>query len=286
MEASDPNLAVWEKIKNCRIELLKWERTDFGNMKRRIKETEERIVGKQQGKFDEATNNEVQILRRQLEEFRSNENMMWQQRSKAQWLCDRDRNTKFFHATATSRKKQNEIRRIKDMNGNWREDPSGEQEVLLGYFPNIFARSTTSDRIHEEVLNTVRPKVTAEMNEALIQPFTEHEVRSALFGMSPLKSPGPDGMPPLFYQKFWYVIGSDVINCVLHVLNSGTLLHKMNFTHIVLIPKRSDLETVAHFRPISLCNTIVKITSKCIANWLKPILDVVIFPAQSAFIPG
>ncbi|KAL0367155.1 UNVERIFIED_CONTAM: putative mitochondrial protein [Sesamum radiatum] len=104
--------------------------------------------------------------------------------------------------------------------------------------------------------------------------------------MSPLKCPGPDGMPPLFYQKFWHVIRSDVINCVLHVLNSGTLLHKMNFTHIVLIPKRSDPETVAHFCPISLCNTIVKIASKCIANRLKPILDMVISPAQSAFIPG
>ncbi|KAL0378890.1 UNVERIFIED_CONTAM: putative mitochondrial protein [Sesamum radiatum] len=147
--------------------------------------------------------------------------MMWQQRSKAQWLCDRDRNTKFFHATATSRKKRNEIKRIKDMNGNWQEDLNGVQVVLLGYFHNIFARSMPSDRILEEVLNTVRPKVTAEINEALIQPFTEHEVHSALFGMSPLKSPGPDGMPPLFYQKFWHVIRSDVINCVLHVLNSG-----------------------------------------------------------------
>ncbi|KAL0367154.1 UNVERIFIED_CONTAM: hypothetical protein Sradi_3605500 [Sesamum radiatum] len=77
VDASNPNLAVWEKIKNCRIELLKWERIDFENMKRRIKETEERIAGKQQGKFDEATNNEVQMLRRQLKEFRSNENMMW-----------------------------------------------------------------------------------------------------------------------------------------------------------------------------------------------------------------
>ncbi|KAL0433224.1 UNVERIFIED_CONTAM: putative mitochondrial protein [Sesamum latifolium] len=60
----------------------------------------------------------------------------------------------------------------------------------------------------------------------------------------------------------------------------------MNFTHVVLIPKRADPEIVAHFRPISLCNTIVKIASKCVASHLKPILDVVISPAQSTFILG
>ncbi|KAL0410893.1 UNVERIFIED_CONTAM: Retrovirus-related Pol polyprotein from type-2 retrotransposable element R2DM [Sesamum latifolium] len=60
----------------------------------------------------------------------------------------------------------------------------------------------------------------------------------------------------------------------------------MNFTHVVLIPKPDDPELVAHFRPISLCNTIVKIASKCVANRLKVILDDIISPAQSTFIPG
>ncbi|KAL0329405.1 UNVERIFIED_CONTAM: hypothetical protein Sradi_4927200 [Sesamum radiatum] len=99
--------------------------------------------------------------------------MMWQQRSKMHWLYDRDRSTKFFHATATSRKKYNTIRWIKDVGGNWREDPERVQEVLLDYFCNIFASSSPSDQLLEEILNTVRPKVTADMNDALIQPFTE-----------------------------------------------------------------------------------------------------------------
>ncbi|KAL0343040.1 UNVERIFIED_CONTAM: hypothetical protein Sangu_1191400 [Sesamum angustifolium] len=70
------------------------------------------------------------------------------------------------------------------------------------------------------------------------------------------------------------------------MLNSRPFMHKMNFAHIVLIPKRDDPEIVAHFRPISLCNTIIKIASKCIGNLLKPILDVVISSSQMTFIPG
>ncbi|KAL0434845.1 UNVERIFIED_CONTAM: hypothetical protein Sradi_0192400 [Sesamum radiatum] len=124
------------------------------------------------------------------------------------------------------------------------------------------------------------------MNESLLLPFTEQEVRNAVFSMSPIKSLGPDGMPPLFYQKFWHIIRNDVVSSVLHILNSGSLLHKMNFTHIVLIPKCSKPEKVSQFRPISLCNTIVKIASKCVANRMKIILDSVISHTQSAFIPG
>ena len=45
--------------------------------------------------------------------------------------------------------------------------------------------------------------VTDEMNVDLVKEFIELEVKEALNQMAPLKAPGPDGMPPLFYQHFW-----------------------------------------------------------------------------------
>ena len=59
----------------------------------------------------------------------------------------------------------------------------------------------------------------------------------------------------------------------------------MNDTAIVLIPKVQHPETLKDYRPISLCNVLYKVVSKCLVNRLRPLLDAVFSENQSAFIP-
>lgn len=52
-----------------------------------------------------------------------------------------------------------------------------------------------------EVIGSVAPMVTNEMNDTLLSLIREEEVNGALFQMHPSKLLGPDGMSPLFYQN-------------------------------------------------------------------------------------
>ena len=130
----------------------------------------------------------------------------------------------------------------------------------------------------EECLAAVHSKVTDDMQEFLSSEFTAEEVKVALFQMGPTKAPRPDGMNALFYQKFWHVVGNNVVLAVLDFLNNGNMLPDINHTNIVLIPKVKNPERMSEFRPISLCNVIYKIISKVLANRLKQVLPQIISP--------
>jgi hypothetical protein len=93
----------------------------------------------------------------------------------------------------------------------------------------------------EECLATLEPRVTPDMNAALLADFTMEEVDCALSQMHPLKSPGPDGFSACFYQHSWGVIRTDVGKAVLDFLNHGIFDPKLNSTNIFLIPKKKSL---------------------------------------------
>ena len=70
--------------------------------------------------------------------------------------------------------------------------------------------------------------------------FLEVEVVTALKQMAPMKVPGPDGMPPLFYQHFWPFIEGNVTQSVLSWLNwYVTSTSKPHFYHPYSQEKKS-----------------------------------------------
>jgi hypothetical protein len=89
-----------------------------------------------------------------------------------------------------------------------------------------------------------------------------------------------------FFKKFWDLVGERVKNEVLRFLNGGEMPAGWNDTNVVLIPKVKDPQCLKNLRPISLCNVLYKIISKVLGARLKGILDDIISPNQSAFVPG
>lgn len=104
--------------------------------------------------------------------------------------------------------------------------------------------------------------------------------------MAPLKAPGSDGFHPLFFQKQWNIIGEVVCDWVKSIFNGGIIDGDLNNTLIVLIPKVSNPEEFAQFRPISFYSVLYKLVMKVIASRFKFIFPKIIAQEQAGFIAG
>lgn len=60
----------------------------------------------------------------------------------------------------------------------------------------------------------------------------------------------------------------------------------MNKILISLIPIQQPPQCMSHFRPISLCNMVIMIITKVLANHLKPLMPKLVFSCQSSFVEG
>ncbi|KAL0407261.1 UNVERIFIED_CONTAM: putative mitochondrial protein [Sesamum latifolium] len=279
-------VGVAAHIEACRLDLDQWSKSVFRKDKERVRTLESRLRRLLAGSISHEVQEDIAHVRSELERIAIFEETTWRQRSKELWLREGDRNTGFFHRKASQRFKTNLVRKIKDAHGRWVESEAEIQRCIVDHFRAVYASSRPLQENIAKGMECLNSVVDADMEEELLQPYTAIEVSKALFQMAPQKSPGPDGMSPIFFQKFWHIVGNDVTNCVLHLLNSYYMPPGLNSTHIVLIPKCKHPEFLSQFRPISLCNVVYRIASKVIANRLKHLLDRIISPAQSAFVPG
>lgn len=173
---------------------------------------------------------------------------------------------------------------LQNKHGELKDDQESIEKTILEYFGDIFKSDNSSN--FDVSLNVISNRVTSDMNEELLTEFKAEKVWRALQQMHLRKASGPNGMSPIFYQKFWDIVGLDVVQCVLDASNSGVLPCGLNDTYICLIPKVKSPQKTTKFRPISLCNVIYSIISKVLANRLKRILKEVVHESQSAFVPG
>lgn len=81
--------------------------------------------------------------------------------------------------------------------------------ILVGFYQALFTSANL--RQFEQVLEATLKSIMEEMNLYLTVEFRRAEVEEAVRQMKLLKALGPDGMPPLFFQWFWPIIGDDAV---------------------------------------------------------------------------
>ncbi|MBA0824001.1 hypothetical protein Goarm_020691, partial [Gossypium armourianum] len=92
-------------------------------------------------------------------------------------------------------------------------------QIALKHFKNLYTTFETG--ANKRLLGLVKKRIINSMNEELLKPFTEEEIGHVVKMMAPLKSPGIDGFPVMFYQRYWHIVGPEISSIQNYCENPG-----------------------------------------------------------------
>jgi hypothetical protein len=273
-----------EKLKMMKGALKEWHVAHTQNLSSRIDSFKARLsVLDLKGEEDTLSEAELEDMHEVTTDIfslsRLQTSINWQQ-SRSRWLKEGDANSKYFHSMLATRRRGNAISSIQV-----------EGATLEGVHPirqAVFSHFAT----HFKARNVVRPgldnlnfnRLSALEGGSLITPFSEAEVRAAVWDCDSFKSPGPDGVNFGFFKDFWEELKGDVMRFLYEFHRNGRLTKGINSTFIALIPKVESPLRLNEFRPISLVGSLYKILAKILANRLRVVIGSVISESQTAFV--
>jgi hypothetical protein len=85
-------------------------------------------------------------------------------------------------------------------------------KIATDYYKDLFKYETRRGIRLRDIFLSEDEKVSLEENIMLGSAFTEEEVSIAVFGSYADEAPGPDGLSFMFYETFWDVVKTDLIN--------------------------------------------------------------------------
>jgi hypothetical protein len=207
------------------------------------------------------------------------------QRSRDRNILEGDRNTAYFQAIANRRSRKKRVCGLMGSNGLV-EDQQEMSKIAVDFYKNLFAAENEGGISLRPDLWGSEDLVTQEENDFLSAPFSEKEVKEAIFSSYAEGAPGPDGLPFFFYQKFWYILKNDLLSMFEEFHKGGLDLYRLNFAMLTLITKIEDAVNMKNYRPISLINCRFKIFSKVLTTRLGKVSSRLVSHNQSAFIQG
>ena len=206
----------------------------------------------------------------------------WKQKSRVKWILEGDRNTKFFHLMASTRKRGNFIDNL-SVHGVVIDSPRDLKTAIADHFEKHF-QSRQAIKLKDWHYNL------RSLNESSVRllerPFSEEEVWNVIQRSDGNKAPGPDGFNMHFIKSHWSLFKEEVMLVFDLFFSSGTLDCRLNSSFIVLIPKCHSPSGLNDYRPISLVGCIYKLVAKMLAHRLRLVIKEVIGPNQFAFVTG
>jgi exonuclease III len=227
----------------------------------------------------------INDINKQLDKLRSDLENKLTFISKAKWFEYGERSNKFF----LNLNKCKQIRKcISEIWSNGIKY-TGQQKItecIRDFYSSLYKKVTTIRTEDQTEFYKNCPKLSSELSTKLENALTLEELRLAVFSCKE-SSPGSDGIPYSIYKRYWSFMGPIILESWNYSLETDDLPPSHKESIITLLPKEGkDTRDIKNWRPITLSNCDAKLITKAIANRLSKVLDTIIHPSQTAYIPG
>ncbi|MQL86849.1 hypothetical protein Taro_019382 [Colocasia esculenta] len=177
-------------------------------------EAAESIVSHTEQEFDsnpsEANTIAMSEAQARLRQALLNDEKLWCQKARMEWLQNGDRNTAFYQAVVKNNRRKNYIHRLKIEGADqWCEDQEKLKEVASSFFEGLLTTEQTI--VNADLLQLIPHLISEEHNSSLCAIPGSDEVKAAVKVMNGKGALGPDGFPGSFYSICWDIVGEDVL---------------------------------------------------------------------------
>ena len=211
-------------------------------------------------------------------------------RSKAKWVEEGEKNTKYF--IKLEKRNQNSTY-IKTLINSENEEIDEIEPIIKE--EERFYKELYRTRMDEQQRETIKnndftrieniPKLSEENKMLCETQLTLEDYGKALKELPNNKSPGCDGFTTNFYKFFWIDIKDMLFESYKYSFEHNLLTQEQRRGILNLLPKKDkDLRHLKNWRPVSLLTTDYKILTKALAMKLQKVIPTVVNSDQVGYI--
>ena len=286
LEAAGPN-EKWERLKCAmRDEAIKYANQKIDCTKRKITELREVISNKEEcwESLSEQSLEQLESEKAELISLQEERTKGLIFRSKARWVMEAERNTRYFYNLEKARYNSKTCQRLLTEEGEVTTDPDQILSMQWKFYQELYSADPT---VEFTLQNTSGVAVPENSMAKSTKQIAFHELTAAVRTLKNGRMPGSDGLPADLYKMFWKDVGPVLYGSVISSFKKEMLHGTARSGVLNLIPKpNKDARYLKNLRPITLLNTDYKILEKAIAIRLQSALEQIINMDQKGFMPG
>ena len=207
-------------------------------------------------------------------------------RSRAQWLEEGERPSRYFFNLQKIKAQRSHISSVYDLNGTEVSSQEEIEKAHVDFYSRLFSEEPIDAALQDDLLSSLSRQLSSDQASSCEGQMTLDEMTLALRSMNANKAPGPDGLSVEFYAKFWDRLGPYLCRVLNACYCAGEMCESMKTSNTRVIFKKGDRKNLKNWRPISLLNVDYKICSKVLSLRLSKVLEFIVYPDQTCSVPG